>query len=653
MASMNALPGNYEIEGFEIVRVLGQGGFGVTYLGFDHVMDKPVAIKEYFPTEWSRRAADQSVIPMSAKAKDNFQWGLDRFLDEARTMAKFDHPAIVRATRHFPANGTAYIIMDFIEGETLEEVLNREGTLPSDQTRYLLEVLLDGLRQAHRLDILHRDIKPSNIIIRTDDGRPIVIDFGAARQAIQKQSAPITAIVTPPYAPHEQYTTQQNRQGPWTDLYSMSVVGYQCLTGLKPPDGPGRIEDDTIQWLDIQAYGDPELCTAINEGLRVPSQQRPGNIDAWLTISGTRYVSAPEDPSTWPSSERVHTRRRDAPPPPFRTRVRGQDDVPRKSSGAIPSALFVGGGLAVAAAAAGLFFVMNSGSIGDADANADMLAVSSHELSRTISDSERPDRFADQPDMVNISSYMPVMRKIPAGSFMMGSSPGSTGHVTHEAPEHRVSIGYDFAMSETEITIGQWRACTLNGPCVDTDTVENQSREAPMKNNPDDYPVRMLKMSQVEDYLDFLTSRTGKTYRLPTEAEWEYAASGRRGTMYPWDKQSALDQANCDECLSVAGNSRVHEVKRYSPNSFGLYDMAGNVWEVVMDCWTENFSSSPTDGSAFSIPGCEKLTIKGGDYLSKLADMRVSARSGYTVLQNGQEGASRRVGFRVVRELND
>jgi len=224
--------------------VLGAGGFGLTYLGWDTVLDKPVAIKEYLPNDLAVRAAGVSVVAKSGGDEDNFRWGLNRFLDEARTLAKFKHPNIVPVYRCFEAHGTAYIVMGFVEGETLNDYLKRTGKPKESFLREVVIALLDGLAEVHRAGFMHRDIKPGNIII-TAKGAPVLVDFGAARQEVGGKSRSITSVVTPGYAPIEQYSTR-GKQGPWTDIYALGAVAYRAITGKAPLDATERVLDDAL-----------------------------------------------------------------------------------------------------------------------------------------------------------------------------------------------------------------------------------------------------------------------------------------------------------------------------------------------------------------------------------------------------------------------
>ena len=192
----HALDIGQKIEDYEIRSILGEGGFGLTYLAHDLNLDKFFAIKEYLPADLAVRRGDNSVVPKSSVSETDFAWGLERFLDEARLLAKFDHKNIVSVYRFFEAHGTAYIVMEYIDGETVSSLLKREKTLSYDDLRSILNPLLAGLEVVHKGDFLHRDIKPGNIIVH-ENGIPILIDFGAARQAVGVRSRSVTAIVTP------------------------------------------------------------------------------------------------------------------------------------------------------------------------------------------------------------------------------------------------------------------------------------------------------------------------------------------------------------------------------------------------------------------------------------------------------------------------
>ncbi len=285
----NALPAGYRLGEYEIQTVLGSGGFGVTYKAHDHNLDKLVAIKEYLPPDFAVRDGRTTVKPKSSANKDDYEWGLDRFLDEARTLARFDHPHINRVYRFFKENGTAYLVLEYIEGDMLSDLLKRKGRFNEAGVRRMLDELLDGLDVVHNAGYIHRDIKPANIIFRRN-GSAVLLDFGAARQAIGQRSQMITSILTPGYAPVEQYLNTVDAMGAWSDLYSLGVVAYRCLVGGDESvviDAPsrahllrkGETDKDMPAAVVVGAgkYGDG-LLKAIDWAMKVDEDDRPQSV---------------------------------------------------------------------------------------------------------------------------------------------------------------------------------------------------------------------------------------------------------------------------------------------------------------------------------------------------------------------------------------
>ena len=264
----NALPRGYALNEYRIESVLGAGGFGMTYLATDANLNLKVALKEYLPGEFAARNPDSSVQPLDGAAGESFQWGLQRFLDEARTLASFHHPNIVRVMRFFEANCTGYMVMEFVNGKPLNDWISARRPLSRQPLLRIIEPLLDGLEVIHNAGYLHRDIKPANIYIR-GDGSPVLLDFGSARQ-LTTADQEMTAIVTPGYAPLEQYHSE-GKQGPWSDIYSLGGVLYWMVTGSKPPEAAARAHDDAMVPAVRAGFAGvhgPELLTAIDWALK-------------------------------------------------------------------------------------------------------------------------------------------------------------------------------------------------------------------------------------------------------------------------------------------------------------------------------------------------------------------------------------------------
>jgi serine/threonine protein kinase len=277
-----ALQSGTLVDAFEIRRVIGTGGFGVTYLGFDRELERPVAIKEYCPQGIAERGDDQTtLVPASDDDQEMFRYGLGRFLDEARTLAKFQHPSIVHVHRFLEGNGTGYLIMDYEEGQSLWQVLLRQKSLAEAEVLAMLLPILEGLEVIHAQRYLHRDIKPGNIMLR-DTGPPVLLDFGAARQALEQQGAALTVMLTPGYAPIEQYSST-DQQGPWSDLYAVGATCFHCMTGSAPVAATDRLAtfhglggDPVHRQLDeLQSRYDAVLLDAVKWMLEATPAGRP------------------------------------------------------------------------------------------------------------------------------------------------------------------------------------------------------------------------------------------------------------------------------------------------------------------------------------------------------------------------------------------
>ena len=289
----NALKLDSMLLEYRLESVLGAGGFGMTYLGWDSHLEKHVAIKEYLPGELAIRALDGSVVPVNTDSEYNYKWGLERFIQEARTLARFSHPNIVRVNRFFEANGTSYMVMDYEAGESLYQCLQRTPMPDEAALKSMLLPILDGLEAIHAAGFLHRDIKPSNVFMRAN-GSPVLIDFGASRLAAANSSKLLTAIVSPGYAPLEQYSGDGN-QGPWTDIYALAGVMYRAVTNQNPPDAVRRLKMDAVP-ADLAAaqarYGE-RFLKAVAWGMKIDERLRPQNVAEWRELfSGRMPISA-------------------------------------------------------------------------------------------------------------------------------------------------------------------------------------------------------------------------------------------------------------------------------------------------------------------------------------------------------------------------
>ena len=623
----DALAPGTRLDEFEIERVLGAGGFGVTYLARDLSLDTWRAVKEYLPRDWAARRGDGTIGPRTGADAEDYEWGLTRFLEEARILARFDHPHLVRVYRVFEAQGTAYMVTEYVEGETLAAGLKESGPWPEPQVRELLDALTEGLSAVHGEGLLHRDIKPGNVMVRPD-GTPVLIDFGAARQAMGRQSRSVTAVLTPGYAPIEQYSPRGN-QGPWTDIYALGALAYEALSGQAPDDATERVAEDPLRPL-AEAAALPvsaAMEAAVDAALAVHKQDRPQSLDALRALLDGPAGVAP-----------VSSRPRVA-----------------ESSGALsPSGVGVGSE-AVAAwrrwwlpgtAAAGLVAVALAVAL-TAPWNPGEPVVPNPVPNIPPTPPPAPDPTPPTPDPpARLPAPSPAalraaadMVVIPAGRFLMGCVSGRDCE-GDEQPVHEVTVG-SFALSKYEVTFEEYDRFTeaTGGARADDEGWGRSSQ-----------PVINVSWEDARAYVSWLsaeTGETGETYRLPSEAEWEYAARAGTTTAYSWGNGIGDNRANCDGCGSRWDVVQTAPVGSFGANAWGLHDMHGNVWEWVEDCWYGNYTRVPSDGTAWTSGGdCGRRVLRSGSWNVVSRRLRSAKRArdppGY------RSGVA---GFRVARTL--
>jgi serine/threonine protein kinase len=277
----SALPSGTRVAEFEVRRVLGSGGFGIVYLAWDHALEREVALKEYMPGTLAGRGHGLSVSLRSQAMADTFALGLKSFVNEARLLARFDHPSLVKVYRFWEDNGTAYMVMPYYVGRTLRQARAGMVMPPGEGAcRHVLDALLSALEVLHKEGVYHRDIAPDNILLG-DDGIPVLLDFGAARRVIGEGNKALTSIMKPHFAPLEQYADQSAmRQGPWTDLYALGGTIYFLITGREPVPAASRaLHDDQPRLSELRpADCSPGFLAAIDWMLALKPPERPQSV---------------------------------------------------------------------------------------------------------------------------------------------------------------------------------------------------------------------------------------------------------------------------------------------------------------------------------------------------------------------------------------
>ncbi len=631
-----ALATGYQLKEYRILSVIGQGDFGITYLAQDTKQNKQVAIKEYFPDSLAIREND-SIQPKSQQDEKNLIWGLERFSQEGKSLTNLNHPNVVRVLNFFKANNTAYVVMEYEQGQNLEHVLN--NTLSEDEIKAILPALLSGVHAVHEAGFLHQNIKPSSIYLRDKDHTPVLLNFGTANYAMGRLHR--KAIVTPGYAPFEQYQTK-GPQGPWTDIYALGAILYRAVTGKTPLEVLDRINEITrnksadpllpIVEITKKKYSD-SLLHGIEWALQIAEEDRPQTVQQWANSLLPNFSKTLKRCEV-AQNRKVHVNRW------------------------IVVALIM--------VAVNIGYVIYSKYnisqlqqeyaqlLQDTDIKQvklqknltiieqnlitakDKMAIVKQQIAELQEDNyslqNQLNSYQDETkevytsgaiirDKLSDGSYGPDMVWLPGGKFMMGDIQGNGED--NELPVHWIAVD-NFAMGRYEITFAQY----------------DRFVTAIEKDKPDDAgwgrgvrPVINVSWYDAYAYAHWLSQQTGHKYRLPTEVEWEYAARAETISQHWWGDDS-MSCVECSDKTMPIGSS-------LPANGFDLYDMNGNVREWTCSEYVENYV------------GKERVCVYRNDNVSRVerggswlnSDMRVSAR--YHSLPDQKY---LNVGFRLVRE---
>jgi serine/threonine protein kinase len=287
LTSARALPVGTQVEEFQITGVVGEGGFGIVYHALDRSLERRVAVKEYLPWTLASRLEGSTIVTVRTEQDaETFGLGMSSFVNEARLLARFDHPALLKVHRFWEGNGTAYMAMPFYEGPTLKQALAALTAPPGEAwLRKIIDPLLDALSVLHAAQCYHRDISPDNILVTA--AGPVLLDFGAARRVINDASRMLTVILKEGYAPIEQYgTSTAMRQGPWTDIYALSTVARFAITAQRPTSAVDRSLRESLEPLEQLASGrySPSLLAAIDAGMAIRPEERPQTVAEFRSI---------------------------------------------------------------------------------------------------------------------------------------------------------------------------------------------------------------------------------------------------------------------------------------------------------------------------------------------------------------------------------
>lgn len=553
---------------YRIRRFISSGGFGCTYEAEHVLLEKRVAIKEFFVKDFCNRDENTAHVTLGALSKKGLVDKLRRkFIDEAKGLCKLRHPGIVKVSDVFEENGTAYFVMDYIDGKSLNDLVNEKGPIPEPQALYYIVRIADALRYVHNNNRLHLDLKPGNIMIDNNDN-PILIDFGASKQydEVSGENTSTLMGMTPGYAPPEQMSNGVTVFMPATDIYALGATLYKLLTGMTPIDANKRISGDELPMLPHNIG--IETRNAVMAAMAINKHQRPQSIDdflgIWQVAQPARQVAAPASAPVVESDEItvIGAKPVDTPLPEPANHKANIRTPKRKKSRLLPVLIVAA---VVVCAIIGFFAVRGSnGSI----------------------------------EMVHVKG----------GTFNMGALPNDTEAKSDEKSVHKVTLS-DFSIGKYEITQKQW--------------VEIMGSN-PSEFKGDNLPVENVSWDDIQIFIKKLNAKTGKNYRLPTEAEWEYAARG--GDKLNEFKYSGSDSADDVAWFDKNSKEQTHPVGTKSPNALGIYDMSGNVWEWCSD-WYDYYNSAPQTNPKGPSSGTTHL-LRGGGWNSDAGYCRITYRGG-------------------------
>ncbi len=579
---------------YRVVRHLASGGFGNTYEAVDTQLGDSVAIKEFFPKQLCGRNSEGGTVTMlSTDCGELFTQLRTKFKKEATRIRKLNHPHIVRVLAYFEEQGTAFYAMDFLRGESLSARMKRTGRpLTETEVRRYLPQVLSALKEMHAKELWHLDLKPGNIMINERD-EAVLIDFGASKQLRTEEgvsiSTSLSCAYTPGYAPLELVDQHLEKFGPWTDLYSLGATLYNLLTGVRPLSPSHLIQGEQLTFPPSVSAAMQQLITWLMQPVMSQRPQSVSEVEAWLSgTSGTVADTHSEKAARIPQPETVRPE----------SVITVCVDTPEQV-------------------------------MGQTDAEATM----------------RRTGYAEADLLSGLNPLLPTaihhlvknMVYVEGGTFTMGATVEQGDDFDDdEKPTHQVMLS-SFYIGKYEVTQAEWETVMGSNP--------SQFKGANL-------PVERVSWNDCQEFIRKLNEMTGKNFRLPTEAEWEFAARGGNksiGFIYAggndlrnvgWYYENSRGDKEYSFFSFFSAPRTTHEVGQKRPNELGLYDMSGNVWEWCQD-WFGDYSSASQTNPQGPATGTSRV-LRGGSWCFGAQNCRLSYR-GFL----GPDGRFNRGGLRL------
>jgi len=594
-----ALPPGCRLRQYVVMRLLGHGGFGLTYLADDTKLNRKVAIKELLPMDFAIREKDgTTVVARSQQDRINLQWARQRFVEEGQTLAGLHHPSILPIYEIFEEHGTAYLVTAFIEGENLEDWLRKVQRPPESDLRFIAFCLLDALELVHERGYLHRDVKPENILMDRQNRRPVLIDFGNARVATSAKTSSLTAVLTKGYAPFEQYQSK-GRQGPFTDIYALGAVLYRAIKGVAPDDAADRWEQDKVEPLCRRpppGYSHEFLAT-VDKALQMRREDRWQKCADWKAALGV-----PDQP------------------PRF---------VPKPSKiGLIMTAL---GLLAVAGVGIG-FWINRPPEEDNHHSTSNSSDTTNTEPKPSPVPATPPDFGSPKPAVstprIGVADLTPTP---PPATPPQGVAPdlatadhpfvNSLGMKFVKVPiPGGASSGRTVLFCIHETRKRDYREYAKGDSSADKSWQDPSEKGVPVSET-DEHPVVNVNLEDAKSFCVWLSRKEGLDYRLPSDYEWSCSAglekedpadnpvnkSRANKDIFPWGRlfnplgppignyaDVAMKRKFGDSCAEDSfikgyndGYATTAPVMQFPRNGLGIYDLGGNVMEW---CDTDYYS---------------------------------------------------------------